>query len=55
VEYHGLPATRTSQIATVIYRQSEMLYAFRLAMQHSIRLDVGALLGVAVPVGAVRD
>jgi len=33
VEYQSLPATWTTQVTTVIYRQSQMLYAFRLAMQ----------------------
>ena len=40
VEYQSLPTTGTTQVATVIYGQSQMLYAFRLAMQYSTRLDV---------------
>jgi len=55
VEYQSLATTGTPQITTVIYREPQVLYAIRLAMQYSVGLYVGTLIGVAVPVGAVRD
>tara|TARA_S200000501_G_scaffold66700_1_gene58012 strand:+ start:769 stop:966 length:198 start_codon:yes stop_codon:yes gene_type:complete len=40
VEYQMFPTAWASEIATVVYRQPQMLYAIRLAIQHSTRLQV---------------
>tara|TARA_A100000164_G_C21888115_1_gene763860 strand:- start:944 stop:1141 length:198 start_codon:yes stop_codon:yes gene_type:complete len=40
VEYQMFPTAWASEIATVVYRQPQMLYAIWLAMQHSTRLQV---------------
>jgi hypothetical protein len=55
VEDHVLPTTGAPQIATVVYGQSNVLYAIRPAMQHSTRPDVRALVLIAVTICAVRD
>jgi hypothetical protein len=54
VEYYSFPATGTTQIATVVYGQSQVLYAIRLAMQYRT-LEIGTLVFVAVTVRAIRD
>jgi|TARA_R110000782_G_scaffold208206_1_gene296655 hypothetical protein len=40
MEYHALPTTGTSQVATVIDGKSQVPYAIRLAMQYGTCLDV---------------
>jgi hypothetical protein len=53
VEDHALPTTGASQIATVVDGKSQVLYAFRLAMQYSTCLYVGTLVFVAVTICSI--
>tara|TARA_B100001063_G_scaffold204737_1_gene199382 strand:- start:206 stop:451 length:246 start_codon:yes stop_codon:yes gene_type:complete len=54
VEYQSVPATGTSEIATVVDGQPEVFDAFRTIMQWTQCLQIRTLMLIAITIGAIR-